>query len=327
MRILRRDFITLLGGAAATWPTAARAQQPAMPVIGFLNGASAGPLAPFTRAFLDGLREGGYVEGRNVAIEYRWAEGQSSRLLELAADLVSRHPNVIVANATAALVAKMATTTIPIVFISGTDPVKAGLVTSLNRPSGNLTGVAFFTGLLGPKRLELLQQLVPKVSILAVLLDANQSDFEDQLRDAEAAARAVVREIRVVKVQSERDFDSAFMQIVQLGSGALLVGNSPFFTSQRQKIVALAARHALPASYTQREYVDAGGLMSYGPSVTAEFRQVGMYTAHILKGEKPAELPVDQATRFELIFNLKTAKALGLTIPPTLLALADEVIE
>ena len=284
-------------------------------------------MMPLTRAFLDGLREGGFVEGSNVAIEYRWAEGQSAQLPALASDLVNRNPAVIVANATAALVVKEATATIPIVFISGTDPVKAGLVTSLNRPSGNLTGVAFFTGSLGPKRLELLQQLVPNIGVIGVLLDANQSDFEDQLSDAVAAARTGGRKIQVAKVQSENDFDSAFVQIVQSGSGALLVGNSPFFTGQRQKIVALAASHALPASYTQREYVTAGGLMSYGPSVTAEFRQVGIYTARILKGQKPADLPVDQATRFEFIINLKTAKALGLNVPPTLLALADEVIE
>jgi putative ABC transport system substrate-binding protein len=284
-------------------------------------------MTPLTRAFLDGLREDGFVEGSNVAIEYRWAEGQSARLLALASDLVNRNPAVIVANANAALVVKEATATIPIVFISGTDPVKAGLVTSLNRPSGNLTGVAFFTGSLGPKRLELLQQLVPHAGVIGVLLDANQSDFEDQLNDAEAAARTGGHKIQVAKVQSEHDFDSAFVQIVQAGGGALLVGNSPFFTGQRQKIVALAASHALPASYTQREYVAAGGLMSYGPSVPAEFRQVGIYTARILKGEKPADLPVDRATRFEFIINLKTAKALGLQVPPTLLALADEVIE
>jgi putative tryptophan/tyrosine transport system substrate-binding protein len=328
--VKRRDFITTLLGGAATlsaWPLVARAQQAAVPLIGFLNSASAGPMMPLTRAFLDGLREGGFVEGSNVAIEYRWAEGQSAQLPALASDLVNRNPAVIVANANAALVVKEATATIPIVFISGTDPVKAGLVTSLNRPSDNLTGVAFFTGSLGPKRLELLQQLDPNIGVIGVLLDANQSDFEDQLNDAEAAARSGGRKIQVAKVQSEHDFDSAFVQIVQSGSGALLVGNSPFFTGQRQKIVALAASHALPASYTQREYVAAGGLMSYGPSVAAEFRQVGIYTAHILKGQKPADLPVDQATRFEFIINLKTAKALGLNVPPTLLALADEVIE
>jgi putative ABC transport system substrate-binding protein len=322
----RREFIRLIGGAA-TWPVAVGAQQQGVPVIGFLNSASAGPMAPLMRAFTDGLREGGYVEGRNVAIEYRWAEGQSSRLAALTADLLSRRPAVLVANATAALAAKEATTTIPIVFISGTDPVKAGLVTSLSRPSGNITGVAFFTGLLGPKRLELLEQLVPKAARIAVLLDANQSDFQDQFDDAEAAVRAAGRQAKIVKTQSNRDFDAAFAEITQAGSGALLVGNSPIFTSQRQQIVALAARHALPACYTQREYVDAGGLMSYGPNVAAEFRQVGLYTARILHGEKPADLPIDQATRFELIINLKTAKALGLAVADKLLSLADGVIE
>jgi putative ABC transport system substrate-binding protein len=322
----RREFIGLVSGAAS-WPLAAGAQQQAVPVIGFLNSASAGPLAPLTRAFIDGLGEGGYVEGRNVTIEYRWAEGQPARLAALIADLVSRRPAVLVANATAALAAKEATATIPIVFISGTDPVKAGLVTSLSRPSGNITGVAFFTGLLGPKRLELLEQLVPKAARIAVLLDANQSDFEDQLNDAEAAVRTTGRQVKIVKTQNNRDFDAAFAEIAESKSGALLVGNSPIFTSQRQQIVALAARHALPACYTQREYVAAGGLMSYGPNVAAEFRQVGLYTARILHGEKPADLPIDQATRFELIINSNTAKALGLVIPDKLLSLADKVIE
>jgi putative ABC transport system substrate-binding protein len=322
----RREFIGLVSGAAS-WPLAAGAQQQAVPVIGFLNSASAGPLAPLTRAFIDGLGEGGYVEGRNVTIEYRWAEGQPARLAALIADLVSRWPAVLVANATAALAAKEATATIPIVFISGTDPVKAGLVTSLSRPSGNITGVAFFTGLLGPKRLELLEQLVPKAARIAVLLDANQSDFEDQLNDAEAAVRTTGRQVKIVKTQNNRDFDAAFAEIAESKSGALLVGNSPIFTSQRQQIVALAARHALPACYTQREYVAAGGLMSYGPNVAAEFRQVGLYTARILHGEKPADLPIDQATRFELIINSNTAKALGLVIPDKLLSLADKVIE
>jgi len=323
----RREFITLLGGTAAAWPLGAHAQQQPMPVVGFLNSASAGPFAPLTRAFLDGLGEAGYVDGRNVAIEYRWADGQSARLPALAVDLIKRNPAVIVANANAALVVKQATETIPIIFISGTDPVKAGLVTSLNRPSGNLTGVAFFTGQTGSKRLELLEQLAPRAAIIAVLLDANQSDFAVQLSDAEAAARSGGRKIQLAKVQSEQDFEPVFAQVVQAGAGACLVGNSPFFTGQRQKIVALAASSALPACYTQREYVTAGGLMSYGPSVAAEFRQVGTYTARILKGARPADLPVDQATRFELLVNLKTAKALGIGIPPTLLALADEVIE
>ena len=245
----------------------------------------------------------------------------------LAADLVNRKPAVIVANANAALVAKQVTTTIPILFLRGTDPVKAGLVNSLNRPEGNVTGVAFFTGQTGAKRMELLRQLAPRAGKIGVLLDASQSDLADQLRDAEAAVRGDSRTIEVAKVQGERDFDLAFEQIAKAGSGVVLIGNSPFFTGQRQKIVALAASHALPASYTQREYTEAGGLMSYGPNVAAAFHQVGVYTARILKGERPADLPVDQASRFEFVLNLKTAKTLGLEIPPTLLALADEVIE
>ena len=321
----RREFIAGVAGAAAC-PFAMHAQQ-SVPIIGFLNSAAATPLAPLTRAFLDGLRDGGFVDGRNAAIDYRWADGHADRLPSLTADLVNRQPAVIVANANAALVAKKASTTIPIVFLSGTDPVRAGLVNSLNRPEGNVTGVAFFTGQTGTKRMELLQQLVPRADKIGVLLDANQSDFADQLRDAEAAVRGGSRAIEVAKVQGERDFDQAFEQIAKAGSGAVLIGNSPFFTGQRQKIVALAASHALPASYTQREYTEAGGLMSYGPNVAAAFHQVGLYTARILKGEKPADLPVDQATRFEFVLNLKTVKALGLDIPPTLLALADEVIE
>jgi putative tryptophan/tyrosine transport system substrate-binding protein len=322
----RREFLGVLGVAAAAWPLAARAQQN-MPVVGFLNSAAAAPFAPLTRAFLDGLRDGGFVDGRNATIDYRWAEGRADRLPALAADLVDRKPAVIVANANAALVAKQVTTAIPIVFLSGTDPVRAGLLNSLNRHKGNVTGVAFFTGQTGAKRMELLRQLVPRAGKIGVLLDANQSDLADQLRDAEAAVRDGSRTIEVAKVQSERDFDHAFEQIAKAGSGAVLIGNSPFFTGQRQKIIALAASHALPASYTQREYTEAGGLMSYGPNVAAAFRQVGIYTARILKGEKPADLPVDQASRFEFVLNLKTAKALGLDIPPTLLALADEVIE
>jgi putative ABC transport system substrate-binding protein len=325
----RREFIALLGATATPVlrPLVASAQRSALPVVGFLNTASAAGLAPLTNAFRDGLRDGGYVEGRNVTIDYRWAEGQSAKLPALAADLVSRNPNVIVANANAALVVKQATTTIPTVFISGSDPVKTGLVASLNRPGGNLTGVAFFTGLLGPKRLEYLNALVPKSAGFAVLLDANQLDVAEQRGDAEAAVRAVGHELQVVTVKGAQDFEPAFAQIVEARPGALLVGNSPFFTGQRRQLVALAARHALPASYTQREYVEAGGLMSYGPSVAAAFRQVGIYAARVLKGEKPADLPVEQATRFELIINLKTAKALGLGVPDKLLALADEVIE
>jgi putative ABC transport system substrate-binding protein len=280
-----------------------------------------------TRAFVDFLRDGGFVDGRNAAIEYRWAEGRADRLPALAADLINSKPAVIVANANAALVAKQATTTIPIVFLSGTDPVRAGLVNSLNRPEGNVTGVAFFTGQTGAKRMELLRQLVPRARKIGVLLDANQSDLADQLRDAESGVRDSSFTIEAAKVQGERDFDRAFEQITKAGSGGVLIGNSPFFTGQRQRIIALAASHALPASFTQREYTEAGGLMSYGPNVAAAFHQVGVYAARILKGEKPADLPVDQASRFEFVLNLKTAKTLGLEIPPTLLALADEVIE
>jgi putative ABC transport system substrate-binding protein len=321
----RREFIRFVAASAA-WPIPATAQQN-LPVVGFLNSAAAAPLAPLTRAFLDGLRDGGFVDGRNVAIDYRWAEGRADRLPALAADLVNRKPAVIVANANAALVAKQVTTTIPIVFLSGADPVRAGLVNSLNRPEGNVTGVAFFTGQTGAKRMELLRQLAPRAGKIGVLLDASQSDLADQLRDAEAAAGGDSRTIEVAKIHGERDFDLAFEQIAKAGSGVVLIGNSPFFTGQRQKIIALAASHALPASYTQREYTEAGGLMSYGPNVAAAFRQVGIYTARILKGEKPADLPIDQASRFEFVLNLKTAKALGVDIPPTLLALADEVIE
>ena len=281
----RREFIGLAGGAVAAWPFAARAQQN-MPVVGFLHSAAATPLAPLTRAFLNGLRDGGFVDGRNAAIDYRWAEGRADRLPALAADLIKTKPTVLVANANAALVAKQATTTIPIVFLSGTDPVRAGLVNSLNRPEGNVTGVAFFTGQTGAKRMELLRQLVPRAGKIGVLLDANQSDLADQLRDAEAAVRDGSSTIEVAKVQGERDFERAFEQIAKAGSGAVLIGNSPFFTGQRQKIIALAASHSLPASYTQREYTEAGGLMSYGPNVAAAFRQVGIYTARILKGEK-----------------------------------------
>jgi putative tryptophan/tyrosine transport system substrate-binding protein len=325
--IKRRVFIAGLSGAVATWPLAARAQQSAMLVIGFLHIGTRDGFQQLVASFHQGLKEVGFVVGQNVAIEYRWADGQSGRLPALTAELVKLNPAVIVANANAALVAKQATSTIPIVFISGTDPVKAGLVASLNRPGGNLTGVAFFTGQTGPKRLELLEQLAPQADKIGVLLDANQSDFADQLYDAEAAASSSGRKLEIAKVQSERDFDPAYAQIAQAGARALLVGNSPFFTGQRQRIIALAASRALPACYTQREYVAAGGLMSYGANVAAEFRQVGIYTARILKGEKAADLPVDQATRFEFLINLKTAKALGISVPPNLLALADEVIE
>jgi putative ABC transport system substrate-binding protein len=314
-------------GGVSTWPMAARAQRAAMPLVGFISNASAAGLESLTRAFLDGLHEGGYVVGRDVAVEYRWADGQADRVPALVADLISRRPAVIVTNVNAALVVKAATTTIPVVFYSSMDPVKAGLITSFNRPEANLTGVSFFTGALGPKRLELLQTLVPNANVIGVLLDKNQSDVEDQARDAEVAARALGRKIQIVRVHGESEFDAAFETFIAAGSGALLVGNSPFLTGQRWRLVALAQRHALPASFTAREYVEAGGLMSYGPSVKDAFRQVGLYAARVLKGEKPGDLPVQQPAKFETIINLKTAKNLNLPIPDKLLALADEVIE
>ena len=322
----RRAFITLLGGAAA-WPLAARAQQSATPVIGFLHSGSSDTMANFTSAFREGLRESGYVEGRNVVIEYRWAEDRLDRLPSLAADLLNRKVAVILANGPAALALKAATTTIPIVFMIGSDPVRFGLVPSLNRPGGNATGVAFFTGLLGVKRLGQLRELVPNAAVIAVLLDANQYDSETQEKDAEAAGRTIDRETLIMKVSSEREFNSAFMRIVEGGAGALLVGNSPFFTGHRRQLVALAVRHSLPTSYTQRDFVDAGGLISYGASISGAYRQGGIYTARVLKGAKPGDLPIEQPSRFEFVINLGTAKALDLGIPPTLLALADEVIE
>lgn len=322
----RRDFISLVGGAAA-WPVVALAQQSSLPLVGFITNTSAVGMEPLTRAFLEGLREGGYVEGRDVAVQYRWAEGQADRLPALVADLIDQRPAVIVTNVNAALAVKAATATIPVVFYSSIDPIKAGLITRLNRPEGNLTGVSFFTGTLGPKRLELLQTFVPNVRVIGVLLDNNQSGIEDQAKDAEAAAQAVGRKIQITKVGGDTEFDAGFKRLIQTGCGAVLVGNSPYFTSRRQQLVALAQRYTLPASYTQREYVEAGGLMSYGPSVKDAFRQVGNYAARILRGEKPGDVPVQQAAKFETMINLKTAKALNLAIPDKLLALADEVIE
>jgi len=323
----RRAFISFLGGAIAP-PLSARAQQKAMPVIGFLNGTSPGPFAPYLATFRQGLSETGYTEGQNVAIEYRWAEGHYDWLPELAADLVGRKVDVIAATGGTppAQAAKSATSAIPIVFASG-NPVGDGLVTNLARPDGNLTGVSFLLVELHPKRLELLSELVPQARVIALLVNPNAANAERTIRDVQQAARTKGVQLPILKGSTAREIDAAFTSFVQLHAGAVLIGADPFFGSQREQLVALAARHAIPAIYFLREFAKAGGLISYGASLTGAYRQAGTYVGKILKGAKPADLPVQQPTTFELAINLTTAKALGLTVPQSLLARADEVIE
>ncbi len=304
-----------------------RAQQKAMPVIGYLVSGSRGLSAASVTAFRQGLSETGYVEGKNVAIEYRWAEGSYDRLPALAADLVDLKVDVIVASGAAVLVAKGATSTIPIVFFGGGDPVAAGWATSLARPGGNLTGFSNFVTELMPKRFELLSELVPQAGVIALLVNPNSASAERQTRDVQEAARAKRVQLIILKAGTESEIDGAFASLVQLHAGALLVGADPFFNSRREKLVALSARFAVPAIYEWRDFAELGGLISYGPSQTGLWRQVGIYTGRILKGAKPADLPVQQPTTFELVVNLKTAKALGLTVPPSILSRADEVIE
>jgi putative tryptophan/tyrosine transport system substrate-binding protein len=324
----RRECIALLGSGAAAWPLMARAEQPAMPVIGLIDAASAADRSDGMVAFREALAEAGYIEGQNVAIEYRWAEGRFDRLPELATDLVRRRVSVIVTPATtaAALAAKAATATIPIVFGVGGDPVQLGLVASLNRPGGNATGLNFFTIELMAKRMQLLRELVPAAKRVAVLINPTDRSFEMTLRDVEAAA--IGQQVVAIEAATGREIDAAFESLErEKVADALFVSGGAFFTMRRAQLAILAARYALPATYSQRLFVEVGGLMSYGTSFADNWRQVGLYTGRVLKGAKPADLPVSQSTRFELVINLKTANALGIQIPPTLLARADEVIE
>jgi ABC-type uncharacterized transport system substrate-binding protein len=327
-RANRREFIALLGGATAAWPLAALAEQPAMPVVGFLHPLSVHAVGDQLRAFHQGLKEAGFVDGENVAIEYRWADNRTDRLPALAAELVRRRVAVIATVGTSAFAVKAATTTIPIVFVGGEDPVKLGLVASLARPGGNLTGINWLGGELAAKRLELLRQLLPAATRVAVLVNpAFATLTEITLRDVETAARAMGLQIQVLNADTSREIDAAFEIIGRERPDALIVGPGPFFNSRRVQMAQLAARYAVPAIHTTRLEAEAGGLMSYGPSLTDAYRQAGGYTGRILKGAKPADLPVVQATKFELVINAQTARMLGLTVLPSLLAIADEVIE
>jgi putative ABC transport system substrate-binding protein len=324
----RREFIALLGSAAAAWPLATRAQQ-RQPLVGFLSSGASGPFAEMSAAYQQALGEAGYVAGKTVTIEYRWAEGQYDRLPALAAGLVSRRSDVIATagGAVTALAAKAASATVPIVFIMGDDPVRAGLVASLNRPGGNVTGVSLFLAELLAKRFDLLSELVPQAATIAVLVNPNNPNVESDKRSAQAAARTRGRQLLIVSASSVGEIDAAYATLAQQGAGALLIGTDILFTNQRDQFVVLGARHAIPTMHQWAEFVASGGLVSYGTSHTEPYRQAAAYTARILKGEKPADLPVMQPTKFELAINLKTAKALGLEVPPMLLARADAVIE
>jgi putative ABC transport system substrate-binding protein len=323
----RRDFITLLGGAAVVRPLAAQAQQPAMPVVGILDGQSFDP--HLMTAFREGLKEAGYIEGRNVTIYFRSAYGQTDRLVTLAGDIVGRRVAVIVTTGggATALAAYAATTTIPIVFVNGVDPVTSGLVMSLNRPGGNATGVYIFQQVLEGKRLGLLRELVPSAASIAVLLNPTNANFQAQLRGVQDAARVLGQQVSILSASTERDIDVAFATVTESNAGALLVGSDPFFNNERDQVIALAARRAIPAVYEGREFATAGGLASYGTSLANAHRQAGIYASRILRGEKPADLPIVQPTKFEFVINVKTAKALGLDVPQGLSASADEIIE
>jgi putative ABC transport system substrate-binding protein len=327
--IKRRQFVTLLGGAAVAWPFAAGAQQTATQVVGFLSSRSPGESAPDVAGFRQGLAQAGYVENQNIAIEYRWAENQYERLPTLAADLVRRQVAVIAAlgGPVTALAVKAATKSVPFVFITGVDPVKLGLVASFARPGGNATGLNIFITAVEAKRLGLLRELVPTAAQIAVIVNPNSPEVDSQLNDVQTGASAIGWKLQILRVRSEAEFETAFATLAQSAVQALLVAADPFFNSQRERIVALAARHKIPAIYEARGYVVAGGLMSYGPNIPDMYRQVGLYIGQILKGAKPADLPVIQPTALELVINLRTAKSLGLDVPPTLLARADEVIE
>src|SRR5262245_54156429 len=326
----RREFVSMLGSmlgsAAVAWPLAARAQQRATPVIGFLDGQTFDPY--LMTAFRQALKDAGYIEGRNVEIYFRSADGQTDRLVTLAGDIVGRRVAVIVtAGGGAALAAYAATTTIPIVFVSGVDPVTSGLVMSLNRPGSNATGVYIFQQVLEEKRLALLRGLVPAAALIAVLLNPTNANFQTQLRGVQDASRALGQQVSILSASTARDIDMAFATVTKSGAGALLVGSDPFFNSERDQVVALAARHAIPAIFEGREFVTAGGLASYGTSLADAYRQAGIYTGRVLRGEKAADLPIVQPTKFEFVINLKTAKALGLDVPPGLSSSADEMIE